>query len=179
MNTKVVHITFVLAALCVISALSQPVSTTNRERTFIMLKPEAVQRGLVGQLIKRFEAKGLKLVAMNFRVAATDLLETHYAHLSDRAFFAGLIKAMSSSPVVPMVFEGENAVKIGRAMLGATDPIDSAPGTIRGDFAINVARNVAHASSSVENAAKEINLWFNENELINWQQTNEVWIYEE
>ena len=110
----------------------------NRERTFIMLKPDAVQRGLVGEIIKRFEQKGFKLVAMKMMHASVEHLEEHYADLKGKGFFPGLIKYMNSGPVVPMVWEGLNVVKTGRVMLGETNPAASAPGTIRGDFSIQV-----------------------------------------
>merc|ERR1712212_223398 len=108
----------------------------NRERTFIMLKPDAVQRGLVGEIIKRFEKKGFKLVAMKMMHASKELLEQHYADLSKKGFFPDLIAYMASGPVVPMVWEGLNAVKTGRVMLGETNPAASAPGSIRGDLCI-------------------------------------------
>merc|ERR1711981_274338 len=126
----------------------------NRERTFIMLKPDAVHRGLVGEIIKRFEAKGFKLVAMKMMHASEELLKEHYADLSSKAFFPGLVKYMGSGPVVPMVWEGLNVVKTGRVMLGETNPAASAPGTIRGDFCIQVGRNICHGSDAVESAKK-------------------------
>ncbi|CAD6991216.1 unnamed protein product [Ceratitis capitata] len=150
----------------------------NKERTFIMVKPDGVQRGLVGKIIERFEQKGFKLVAMKFTWASKDLLEKHYADLSARPFFPGLVNYMSSGPVVPMVWEGLNVVKTGRQMLGATNPADSLPGTIRGDFCIQVGRNIIHGSDAVESANKEIALWFNEKELVSWQPAAESWVYE-
>ncbi|XP_034947211.1 nucleoside diphosphate kinase [Chelonus insularis] len=153
----------------------------NKERTFIMIKPDGVQRGLVGKIIQRFEEKGFKLVAMKMVWASEDLLKEHYADLSSRPFFPGLVKYMSSGPVVPMVWEGLNAVKTGRVMLGETNPKDSAPGTIRGDFCIQVGRNIIHGSDSVESAQKEIKLWFGEKdkkEVIDWASWAEKWIYE-
>lgn len=112
----------------------------NRERTFIMLKPDAVQRGIVGEIIHRFEKKGFKLVAMKFMMASEDLLKQHYADLSTRPFFPSLIRYMQMGPVVPMVWEGLNAVKTGRVMLGETNPAESKPGTIRGDLCILTGR---------------------------------------
>merc|ERR1712214_198893 len=137
----------------------------NRERTFIMLKPDAVHRGLVGDIIKRFEQKGFKLVAMKFMQASEELLKEHYADLSSKGFFPGLVKYMTSGPVVPMVWEGLNVVKTGRVMLGATNPKDSAPGTIRGDFCIHVGRNICHGSDAIYSAKREIGMWFTEKEL--------------
>ena len=149
------------------------------ERTFIMLKPDAVQRGLVGEIIERFESRGFKLVACKFMLANKDLLTTHYADLSKKGFFPELIRYMSSGPVVPMVWEGLNAVKQGRVMLGATNPKDSDPGTIRGDLCIDVGRNVIHGSDSLESAAKEISLWFKPEELSKWRSAQVEWCYEE
>merc|ERR1712217_247060 len=150
----------------------------NRERTFIMLKPDAVQRGLVGEIIKRFEQKGFKLVAMKMMHASEELLKEHYADLSSKAFFPGLVKYMGSGPVVPMVWEGLNVVKTGRVMLGETNPAASLPGTIRGDFAIHVGRNICHGSDAVESANHEIALWFKPEELCDWTSAQKDWIYE-
>jgi len=149
------------------------------ERTFIMLKPDAVQRGLVGEIMDRFEARGFKLVACKFMAASKELLMTHYSDLSKKGFFPELIRYMSSGPVVPMVWEGLNAVKQGRVMLGATNPKDSDPGTIRGDLCIDVGRNVIHGSDSLESAAKEISLWFKPEELTKWRSAQVEWCYEE
>ncbi|XP_058456215.1 nucleoside diphosphate kinase [Malaya genurostris] len=150
----------------------------NKERTFIMVKPDGVQRGLVGKIIKRFEQKGFKLVALKFMWPSKELLEKHYADLSARPFFPGLVSYMSSGPVVPMVWEGLNVVKTGRQILGATNPADSAPGTIRGDLCIQVGRNIIHGSDAVESANKEIALWFTDKELVAWTPANEGWVYE-
>merc|ERR1719471_785911 len=148
------------------------------ERTFIMIKPDGVQRGLVGDIIKRFEQKGFKLVAMKFMQASEEHLRKHYADLSERPFFPGLVKYMASGPVVPMVWEGLNVVKTGRVMLGETNPKDSKPGTIRGDYCIQVGRNICHGSDAVESANHEIKLWFTEKDLCNWTPANDVWINE-
>merc|ERR1712110_629491 len=137
----------------------------NKERTFIMLKPDAVHRGLIGDIVKRFEQKGFKLVAMKFMQASEELLKEHYADLSTKKFFPGLIKYMSSGPVVPMVWEGKDVVKQGRRMLGETNPLASNAGSIRGDYCIDVGRNIMHGSDAVDSAKKEISLWFNEKEL--------------
>merc|ERR1712008_412912 len=151
----------------------------NRERTFIMLKPDAVQRGLVGEIIKRFEQKGFKLVAMKMMHASVEHLEEHYADLKGKKFFPGLIKYMNFGPVVPMVWEGLNVVKTGRVMLGETNPAASAMGTIRGDFSIQVGRNMCHGSDAVESANKEIALWFKDEELIKWDPVTMGWVYED
>merc|ERR1712045_951601 len=151
----------------------------NDERTFIMIKPDGVQRGLCGDIIKRFEQKGFKLVAMKFMQATEDHLRKHYSDLSERPFFPGLVKYMASGPVVPMVWEGLNVVKTGRVMLGETNPKDSKPGTIRGDFAIQVGRNICHGSDAVESAEKEIKLWFSDEELTSWKPAAIDWVYGE
>ncbi|KAF2893606.1 hypothetical protein ILUMI_12569 [Ignelater luminosus] len=150
-----------------------------RERTFIMVKPDGVQRGLVGKIIKRFEQKGFKLVALKFMWPSEELLKKHYADLAGKPFFPGLVKYMNSGPVVPMVWEGLGAVKTGRVLLGQTNPADSAPGTIRGDLCIQVGRNIVHGSDAVESAKKEIDLWFTEKELVSWQPASECWVYED
>ena len=148
-----------------------------RERTFIMIKPDGVQRGIVGEIISRFEKKGFKLVGMKMAQPGKEHFEKHYADLSAKGFFPSLIAYATSGPVVAMVWEGHNAVATGRKMLGATRPDDSAPGTIRADYAIDVGRNVIHGSDTVENANKEIVLWFGE-ELVQWKHHSEIWIYE-
>uniref|UniRef100_A0A1B0FB49 Nucleoside diphosphate kinase n=2 Tax=Glossina morsitans morsitans TaxID=37546 RepID=A0A1B0FB49_GLOMM len=163
--------------LALFSCISNAMAS-NKERTFIMIKPDGVQRGLVGKIIERFEQKGFKLVAMKFMWASKDLLEKHYADLSSRPFFPGLVSYMNSGPVVPMVWEGLNVVKTGRRMLGETNPADSLPGTIRGDFCIQVGRNIIHGSDAVESAEKEIALWFDEKELVAWKPATCDWVYE-
>merc|ERR1711863_33426 len=183
-HTLVLSFTFVLSILLAASQKlpcdSKEVNMAgNRERTFIMLKPDAVHRGLIGDIIKRFEQKGFKLVAMKMMHASEDLLKEHYADLSKKPFFPGLVKYMSSGPVVPMVWEGLNVVKTGRVMLGATNPADSSPGTIRGDFCIQVGRNICHGSDAVESAKKEIALWFKEENLAAWDPVAEKWVYED
>ncbi|KAI1896677.1 hypothetical protein AGOR_G00097220 [Albula goreensis] len=147
------------------------------ERTFIAIKPDGVQRRLVGEIIKRFEQKGFKLVGMKFLHASEDLLKEHYIDLKDRPFYAGLVNYMNSGPVVAMVWEGFNVVKTGRVMLGETNPADSKPGTIRGDYCIQVSRNIIHGSDSVENANTEINLWFQPEELVSYENCSDSWIY--
>ncbi|XP_073833882.1 nucleoside diphosphate kinase [Musca autumnalis] len=169
---------FMIASLLAFFSLISSAMAGNTERTFIMVKPDGVQRGLVGKIIERFEQKGFKLVAMKFMWASKELLEKHYADLSARPFFPGLVNYMSSGPVVPMVWEGLNVVKTGRQMLGATNPADSMPGTIRGDYCIQVGRNIIHGSDAVESANKEIALWFKEDELVNWKPAAVDWVYE-
>lgn len=148
------------------------------ERTFIMVKPDGVQRGLVGNILQRFEQKGFRLVAAKFLQADEVLLTKHYADLSSKPFFGGLISYMLSGPVFATVWEGKGVVKTGRVMLGETNPADSKPGTIRGDYCIEVGRNICHGSDSVESANKEINLWFKPEELVNYTPCQKAWLYE-
>ncbi|KAJ2957681.1 hypothetical protein NQZ79_g6667 [Umbelopsis isabellina] len=130
------------------------------ERTYIMVKPDGVERGLVGEILKRFEAKGYQLTALELMHPTKEHLEEHYCDLKEKKFFPGLIQYMLSGPVVGMVWTGKEAVKTGRKLLGETNPLASLPGSIRGDFAIDVGRNICHGSDTVENAEKEIALWF-------------------
>ncbi|KIK06475.1 hypothetical protein K443DRAFT_2962 [Laccaria amethystina LaAM-08-1] len=150
-------------------------STT--ERTYIMVKPDGVQRGLVGKIIARFEERGYKLIALKLVQATEEHLENHYADLKGKAFFPGLIKYMASGPVVGMVWQGLDAVKTGRVMLGATNPLASPIGSIRGDYCLAVGRNICHGSDSVENAEKEIKLWFPEG-VVQYTSALESWIFE-
>ena len=160
-------------SLCLALALSR----FKMERTYIMIKPDGVQRGLIGEIVKRFEQKGYKLVAMKLWSPPREFMEKHYADLSSKGFFAGLINYMVSGPVVSMVWEGANVVLEGRKMLGATKPSDSAMGTIRGDFCVEVGRNICHGSDSVESANAEIALWFPEG-ISEWESCEATWIYE-
>jgi nucleoside-diphosphate kinase len=137
-----------------------------------MIKPDGVQRGLIGKIIQRFESKGFKLVSMKYTWASEDLVKQHYAQLANRSFFAGLVKYITSGPVVPMVWEGQDVVKTARVMMGVTDPAEAAPGTIRGDFSVQIGRNVLHGANAVEAAKKEIALWFKDEDLVNWQQVS-------
>ncbi|KAF6825141.1 nucleoside diphosphate kinase [Colletotrichum musicola] len=148
------------------------------EQTFIAIKPDGVQRGLIGPIVSRFESRGFKLVAIKLVTPSKEHLEAHYADLKDKAFFPGLINYMLSGPICAMIWEGRDAVKTGRTILGATNPLASAPGTIRGDYAIDVGRNVCHGSDSVENAKKEIALWFKDGEAVQWKTAQFDWIYE-
>ena len=160
---------------------SQPVISINmpdnKERTFIMVKPDGVQRNLCGPIISRFEQKGFKLVAMKFVKPSQAHFEAHYADLKEKPFFGGLVKFMQSSPVLAMVWEGTNAAVEGRKLLGATKPSASAPGTIRGDFGMDIGRNICHGSDSNESAKKEIALWFPEG-IVEWTPAAQPWIYE-
>eukprot|EP01002_Notosolenus_urceolatus_P007186 NODE_2912_length_1014_cov_622.535751_g17_i78.p2 GENE.NODE_2912_length_1014_cov_622.535751_g17_i78~~NODE_2912_length_1014_cov_622.535751_g17_i78.p2 ORF type:complete len:154 (-),score=67.62 NODE_2912_length_1014_cov_622.535751_g17_i78:166-627(-) len=148
------------------------------ERTFIMVKPDGVQRGIVGEIIQRFEKKGFKLIALKQVKVSKELAETHYADLAGKKFYPDLCNFISSSPVVAMIWQGLNAVATGRVMLGATHPKDSAPGTIRGDLCVDVGRNIIHGSDAVESAEKEIALWFKPEEISEWTPATEAWVYE-
>jgi len=150
-----------------------------KERTYIMIKPDGVQRGLVGEILKRFEQRGYQLKGLKLYQADEALLKQHYSDLVEKPFFPSLLSYMLSGPVTCMVWEGTNAVKMGRQMLGATNPQESLPGTIRGDFSIEVGRNICHGSDSVENAEKEIALWFKEGELCDWTSHSLDWFHEE
>lgn len=146
-------------------------------KTFIMVKPDGVQRGLISAITQRFEQKGFKLVAMKFVKPSQAHFEAHYADLKTKPFFGGLVKFMQTAPVLAMVWEGTNAATEGRKLLGATKPSDSAPGTIRGDFAMDIGRNIIHGSDSAESAKKEIELWFPEG-LVEWTPAASSWVYE-
>ena len=147
------------------------------EQTFIAVKPDGVQRQLVGEIIKRFEQKGFKLVGLKLMKPTMEQAKEHYGDLSKKPFYGGLCEFFSSGPIVGMVWEGINVIKQGRTLLGETNPAASAPGTIRGDFALDVGRNVCHGSDGLESAAKEIGFWFPEG-LVSWTQTNVSWIVE-
>ena len=150
-----------------------------KERSFIMIKPDGVQRGLIGATISKFETRGFKLVAMKVAQPGKAMFEKHYADLSSKGFFKGLIEYAASGPVCCMVWEGDNVVKTSRKILGATKPSDSEPGTLRGDLCIDVGRNVIHGSDSVDSANKEIQLWFAQEELVQWTNHSKSWVYEE
>jgi nucleoside-diphosphate kinase len=146
------------------------------ERTLVLVKPDAVQRGLIGQITSRFEQRGLKLVAMKLIQMDEALAGRHYAVHQGKSFYPGLIDFITSGPVVAMVWEGKNAVATVRNTMGVTKPWEATPGTIRGDFGLTVGRNLVHGSDSVENAAHEVALFFDEGELVSWQRDNERWI---
>ena len=148
------------------------------ERTFLAIKPDGVQRGLVGEIIGRFEAKGFTLVGMKLITASRELAEQHYAVHKERPFFAGLVDFITSGPMVAMVWEGDGVVASARKMIGATNPLNSEPGTIRGDLAVNVGRNIIHGSDAVETANQEISLWFKPEELSSWTPCLSPWIVE-
>lgn len=149
-----------------------------RERTFIAVKPDGVQRGLIGEVISRFERRGLKLVGMKLLQVTKELAETHYGEHKGKPFYEGLVGYITSAPVVAMVLEGKDAVALARQVIGATNPANAAPGTIRGDLAIEIGRNIVHGSDSPESARREISIFFQESEQVSWDRTVESWISE-
>ena len=149
-----------------------------RERTFVLLKPDAVHRGLVGASVQRFERRGLKLVALKSMNVSRQLAETYYAEHKRKPFFEGLVKYVTSSPVVAMVLEGDAAVAIVRKMMGTTNSADAEPGTIRGDFGLTIGRNLIHGSDSPASAKREISLFFRPEELLEYVRIDEPWLSE-
>jgi nucleoside-diphosphate kinase len=148
------------------------------ERTFIMIKPDGVQRNLVGEVIRRFETKGFKLVGLKLLSVSKELAAKHYDVHKERPFFAGLVQFITSSPVVAMVWEADGVVASARNLIGATNPLTSPPGTIRGDFGVSIGRNLIHGSDAIETAQHEIALWFTPEELVSWEPTITPWVYE-
>ena len=148
------------------------------ERTLVLVKPDGVQRGLIGEVIGRLERRGLRLVAAKFIQVSQELAETHYAIHKGKPFYDGLIRYITSAPVMAMAWEGPNAVIAIRQTMGATRPTDAAPGSIRHDFALEVGRNLTHASDSIENGEKEVALWFDSAELVDWKRDTDKWIFE-
>ncbi|MEW6726042.1 nucleoside-diphosphate kinase [Desulforudis sp. 1088] len=148
------------------------------ERTFAMVKPDGVQRGLAGEIIKRFEQKGFKIVALKMMRIDRAMAERHYGEHREKPFFGDLVSFITSGPVVAMVIEGKDAVQGVRDMMGATNPLKAAPGTIRGTFGVDVGRNVVHGSDSPASAEREINLFFKPEEIVEFDRTLDAWIYE-
>ena len=148
------------------------------ERTLVLVKPDGVQRGLIGEVIGRLERRGLRLVAAKFIQVSQELAETHYAIHKGKPFYDGLINYITSAPVLAMAWEGPNAVAAIRQTMGATRPLEAAPGTIRHDFALEVGRNLTHASDSPENGLKEAALWFKTEETVAWKRAVDPWIFE-
>jgi nucleoside-diphosphate kinase len=151
-----------------------------RERTFVMAKPDAVQRGLVGEIVTRFEERGLKLVAGKFVQLSEAHAEEHYGEHEDKPFFDDLVGFITSGPVFAMVWEGQDATRQVRQMVGATDPAEAAPGTIRGDYGLDLGRNVVHAADHEDPGAneREIELFFDADELVDYHRADETWLYE-
>jgi len=148
------------------------------ERTFLAVKPDGVQRGLVGNIIGRFEAKGFQLVALKLIMVSRELAEKHYGEHRERPFFPGLVEFITSGPVVAMVWEGKGVVASARKIIGITNPLNADNGTIRGEFGVDIGRNIIHGSDAPETAEREISLWFGADEITSWQPTISPWIYE-
>jgi nucleoside-diphosphate kinase len=150
------------------------------ERTFVMVKPDGVQRGLIGEIISRFEDRGLALVGAKFMQIDRDLAEDHYGEHEGKPFFEGLVEFITSGPVMAMVWEGQDATRQVRTMMGETDPAESDPGTIRGDLGLDLGRNVIHGSDHEDEGAneREIDLFFDEDELVDWEPIEDAWLYE-
>ena len=146
------------------------------ERTFVIVKPDCVQRALTGEIIKRLEQRGLKLLAGKFIMVSQELAEKHYAAHVGKPFYKGLVKYITAAPVMAMIWEGPEAVSAVRNTMGATDPVKADPGSIRHDYAVLISRNLTHASDSVESAEKEIALWFKPEEICDWDRTVDPWL---
>jgi len=144
----------------------------------VLVKPDGVQRGLIGEVISRLEKRGLKLIAAKFLRVSQEFAETHYAIHKGKPFYNGLISYITSAPVMAMVWEGPNAVLAVRQTMGSTRPTEAQTGSIRHDFALEVGRNLTHASDSIENGEQEVNLWFRDEELVSWERSIDPWVFE-
>ncbi|HZW69058.1 MAG TPA: nucleoside-diphosphate kinase [Pseudogracilibacillus sp.] len=147
------------------------------QKTFIMVKPDGVQRNVIGEVVRRFEQKGFKLAGAKLMQVSNELAENHYGEHKERPFFGELVDFITSGPVFAMVWEGENVITTARTMIGATNPAEATPGSIRGDFGVTVGKNIIHGSDSPESAEREINLFFNESELVSYEKQDHNWIY--
>ena len=147
----------------------------HQEKTFIAIKPDGVQRGFISEIIGRFERKGFKLVALKQLIPSKELAQKHYGVHKERPFFSDLVDFISSGPVVAMVWEGEGVISSARKMIGATKPLEAEPGTIRGDLAVDIGRNIIHGSDGTDTASFEINLWFNDDEICDWNPSDSIW----
>jgi nucleoside-diphosphate kinase len=148
------------------------------ERTLVLLKPDAVQRGLMGKIIDRLETRGLRLIATKFLAVTQELAELHYAVHKGKPFYDGLIEYITSSPVMAMVWEGPSAIDAVRQTMGLTRPMEAAPGSVRHDFGLEIGRNLTHASDGLETAQLEVGLWFSNDELVEWQRDIDRWVFE-
>lgn len=147
------------------------------EKTFLMVKPDGVQRNLTGEIVNRFEQKGFKLVGAKLMQISNELAENHYGEHKERPFFGELVDFITSGPVFAMVWEGEGVILTAREMMGKTNPAEAAPGTVRGDFAVTVGKNIIHGSDSAESAEREIGLFFKEDEIVSYDKQDSSWIY--
>ena len=148
------------------------------EKTLVLVKPDGVQRGLSGEIISRFENRGLKLIGLKLMQVSEELAGRHYHEHTERPFFPGLVSFITSGPIIAMAWEGDNAIGIVRQTMGTTNPVEASPGTIRGDLAINIGRNVVHGSDSPESAERELNLVFSRGELLDYSRSTDAWITE-
>lgn len=148
------------------------------ERTFLAVKPDGVQRGIIGKIISILEEKGFKLVGMKFMLVSNDMAEKHYGEHKTKPFFKGLVSFITSGPVVAMVWEGKDVISTMRKIMGKTNPLEADIGTIRGSFGIDIGKNIVHGSDSLESAKREISIFFKNDELINWKPDIQKWIYE-
>ncbi|MEE9236746.1 MAG: nucleoside-diphosphate kinase [Thermoplasmata archaeon] len=149
------------------------------ERTFVLIKPDGIQRGLVGRIIGRFEKKGLKVVSMKMLWVAEDLAKKYYAEHEGKDFFQGLVEYVTSGPAVALVLEGKGAVATVRGLIGTTDPAEAQPGTIRGDMGMDISRNLIHGADSLESGHREIRLFFSPQELLDYSRVDRTWLYKE
>ncbi len=147
------------------------------EKTFVMLKPDAIQRSLAGEIISRLEKRGLKLVAMKMLLIDKELAERHYGEHKGKSFFDDLVNFITSGPVIAMIWEGKQAVQVVRKIMGSTDPQEAMPGTIRGDYGLFTGNNIIHGSDSPESAQREISLFFSEDEIIVYHKESDKWVY--
>ena len=147
----------------------------HQEKTFIAIKPDGVQRGFISEIIGRFERKGFKLVALKQLIPSKELAQKHYGVHKERPFFNDLVDFISSGPVVAMVWEGDGVISSARKMIGATKPLEAEPGTIRGDLAVNIGRNIIHGSDGPDTASFEINLWFDNEDICDWNPSDSIW----
>lgn len=150
----------------------------SKERTLVIVKPDGVQRGLIGPILSRLEARGLKLVGLKLVQVSPELAARHYAEHEGKGFYPGLLKYITSGPVVVLCVEGTGAVQMVRNAVGATNPLNAAPGTIRGDMALDIGRNLIHASDAPDTATRELALWFTPAELVGWERETDRWIFE-
>ena len=148
------------------------------ERTLVLVKPDGVQRGIAGEIISRLERTGLQIVGLKLMQISEDLASQHYGEHHGKPFYQGLVSFITSSPVIALVLEGPSAISTTRKIMGATNPADSAPGTIRGDFGVDMGRNLIHGSANLEDAAREVSLFFSDSELTDYSRSTQQWIIE-
>ena len=155
------------------------INVANTERSLVIIKPDAVQRGLIGEIVGRYEKRGLKIAAMKLEQVSRETAEQHYGEHKGKGFYEGLVSYITSAPSVLMVVEGPDAISVVRTTNGATKPAEAAPGTIRGDFALTIGRNVVHASDSVESAAREVGIFFGDGGIVEYGREVDTWVIEE